>query len=193
MNNSIVAELTIDQQKHILNLTRQVVLHAALYTAQMPTGQPFRYQQTGAGWGWTSGYGGGYRYQRHHPITGNLLPEIPKELLEFAKSYGLQADSLLINYYRQGSKLGLHQDKDEQDLTHPVLSVSLGDTATFLLGGKNRSDTVNKIKLVSGTVMMLQGTTRLAWHGVECIHNGTGPSGLLKGDGRLNLTFRKSQ
>jgi len=191
--DAIVGRLSLEQQQRMVDHVRQLARQAPLYTPHMPGGQPFRYQQTGAGWGWTSGYGGGYRYQREHPITGDLLPAIPPELAAFARQYGLEPDALLVNFYRPGARLGLHQDRDERDLTAPVVSVSLGDTATFLLGGQRRSDPVQRIELPSGTVMVLAGTNRMAWHGVATIHPGTAPAGLLRSPGRINLTFRRSQ
>lgn len=189
----IVNQLTNEQQQRMIGHVRQLVRQAPLYTPRMPGGQPFRYQQTGAGWGWTSGYGGGYRYQREHPITGNLLPAIPEDLAAFARIYGLEPDALLVNFYRSEATLGLHQDRDERDLSAPVVSVSLGDTATFLLGGQRRNDPVQQLELPSGTVMVLAGPNRMAWHGVSKIHPGTAPDGLLRSPGRINLTFRKSQ
>lgn len=189
----IVGRLSPDQQQHMVAHVRRLMQQAPIYTPRMPGGQPFRYQQTGAGWGWTSGYGGGYRYQREHPITGDLLPAIPEDLVAFVRIYGLVPDALLVNFYSPGATLGLHQDRDERDLSAPVVSVSLGDTATFLLGGQRRSDPVQQLELPSGTVMLLAGENRMAWHGVAAIHPGTAPAGLLRSPGRINLTFRRSQ
>lgn len=188
----MITALTDKQQRRLVSLVRELVRQAPLYTATTK-GQAFRYQQTGAGWGWTSGHGGGYRYQREHPLNGNLLPAIPPELVTLAQRYGLEPDALLVNFYRPGATLGLHQDRDERDLTAPVVSISLGDTATFLLGGQCRSDPVQRIELRSGSVMLLAGDTRMAWHGVAAIHPGTAPAELLRSPGRICLTLRKSQ
>ena len=86
--------------------------------------------------------------------------------------------------------MGLHQDRDEQDLTIPVLSISLGDTALFRLGQTTRGGKTQSFKLRSGDVMILQGTDRLAYHGIDRIYPGT--SSLLKQGGRINLTLRKA-
>lgn len=185
--------LDLQQQRQLLDLVRELARQAPLYTPRTAGGQPFRYRQTGAGWGWTSGYGGGYRYQREHPVTGRPLPPIPNELLRIAAAHDLQADALLVNFYSPGSKLGLHQDRDERDLSQPVVSISLGDTATFLLGGQRRQDPVQRIELPSGSIILLDGPTRMAWHGVESIHPGTAPPGLMRAPGRINLTLRRSQ
>ncbi len=190
----LAGRLTLQQQHELASLARLVADQAPLYRAQMPgTGAPFRYLQTGAGWGWTSGHGGGYRYQREHPVTRQPLPEIPAQLQDLARQRGLEADALLINWYTQGSSLGLHQDRDEQDLAAPVVSISLGDACVFRLGGPNRGDPVTEHRLESGDIVVLAGPTRLAFHGVSRIIPGTSPEGLLQRPGRLNLTLRRSQ
>lgn len=85
--------------------------------------------------------------------------------------------------------MGLHQDRDEENLAAPVVSVSLGDTCLFRIGGENRKDPTKSFKLESGDVMMLAGTSRMAFHGVDKIYPGT--STLLKQEGRINLTLRR--
>ena len=187
----LVGTLTLAQQQRMLELAREVINQAPLYTAQMPNGSSFRYKQTGAGYGWTSGFGGGYRYQRSHPVTGQELPDIPEKLLTLARHYKLEADALLVNVYDNGSTLGLHQAKDEKDLTAPVISISLGDTANFKIGGRKRSDSCQTLQLVSGSVMTLAGEDRLRFHGVAGIISGTSPIDGLQG--RINLTLRRSQ
>lgn len=186
--------LSPQEQRALVQAARDVVSAAPLYRAQMPgSGRPFTYRQSGAGWGWTSGHGGGYRYQRAHPVTGSELPAIPQVLLDLAQEFGLQADSLLINWYTEGSSLGLHQDRDEQDLSHPIVSVSLGDTAEFLLGGTTRSAPTETICLESGSVLVLAGADRMRFHGIKRVIPGTAPPGLLARPGRINLTLRRSQ
>lgn len=188
----ISSTLTLEQQRELLRVVRELTKSAPLYRAEL-RGTPFRYAQTGAGWGWTSGHGGGYRYQREHPITGQLLPEIPASLVNLPREHGLEPDALLVNWYTQDSSLGLHQDRDERDLTAPVVSVSLGDSCIFQLGGTHRGEPVQQHRLNSGDVMVLAGPTRLAYHGVLRILPGTAPQGLLRSPGRLNLTLRRSQ
>lgn len=188
----ILGTLNPEQQRRLLTTVQGLLKAAPPYHAEL-NGRSFRYRQSGAGWGWTSGWGGGYRYQATHPIRGTLLPPIPPELLRLMAHYGLQADALLINLYEGDSSLGLHQDKDEADLTAPVISISLGSTAEFLLGGQKRSDPTRTLLLKSGTIMQLAGQHRLAYHGVKRILPGTGPAELLHPGARINLTFRKSQ
>lgn len=192
MKNLLVVRdmFTINEQTKLVQLVRQIVAQAPLYKSEL-RGTPFKYQQTGAGWGWVSGHGGGYRYQRNHPVTGHELPEIPAEFVHIAKQYGLTPDAMLINYYTQGSTLGLHQDKDEADLTAPVVSISIGDTCNFSMGPTRAQQKV--VQLASGSVITLSGDTRMHWHGVNSIVTGTGPAQLLKNGGRINITLRKSQ
>ena len=99
-------------------------------------------------------------------------------------------DSCLVNLYRDGARMGLHQDKDEADFAYPVLSVSLGDTAVFRLGGPKRSDPTRSMRLASGDVCVLSGPMRLAYHGVDRILPGS--SRLVPGGGRINLTLRRA-
>lgn len=182
--------MQIQEQHKLVELVRQVVSAAPLYHAAIGNSR-FKYQQTGAGWGWVSGHGGGYRYQVTHPITGNKLPPIPQEFLNIAAEYGLKADAMLINYYTSGSSLSLHQDKDEKDLTEPVVSLSFGDTAVFSSGPTYKNQVITE--LTSGSILTLAGESRMHWHGVKSIIIGTGPVGLLRNGGRINVTLRKSQ
>ena len=94
-----------------------------------------------------------------------------------------------MNYYAGNARMGLHQDRDEQNLEAPVLSVSLGDTCLFRYGGHSRSDPTGSIKLDSGDVILLSGESRMIFHGVDRIYPGT--SALLKDNGRINLTLRR--
>jgi len=187
--------LDLEVQVELVSLTRYICKLAPLYKAEMPgTGQPFTYLQTGAGWGWTSGHGGGYRYQRTHPLTRQELPSIPPLMLAIAERHGLQADSLLINWYPPGASLGLHQDTDEKDLSAPIISISLGDHGKFLLGGLNRKGPTEEIELRSGDVLVMEGSDRMRFHGLKMVlPNSCIYTGLLKDHGRINLTLRKSQ
>ena len=98
-------------------------------------------------------------------------------------------DACLINFYAPEAKMGLHQDRDEQELSAPVLSISLGDDCLFRVGGLNRNDPTASIRLQSGDVVVIGGENRLAFHGVDRIYPGT--SMLLKKEGRINLTMRR--
>jgi alkylated DNA repair protein (DNA oxidative demethylase) len=103
--------------------------------------------------------------------------------------YPAPPEACLVNYYAGGAKMGLHQDKDEEDFDAPVLSVSLGDTGIFRVGGRSRKDDTKKLELKSGDVVVLGGEDRLAYHGIDRILPGT--SDLLAEGGRFNLTLRR--
>lgn len=171
-----------------------VVAAAPLYRPHMPrTGKPFSIEMTNCGaLGWVSDREGGYRYQSAHPITGAPWPPLPPELLSvWSKVTGHAAppEACLVNHYLAGAKLGSHADRDEQDFSAPVVSVSLGDTAVFHIGGTKRTDPKRKIELRSGDVVVLGGVARLAFHGIDRIRPGT--SKVVARGGRLNLTLRR--
>lgn len=135
----------------------------------------------------------GYRYQDRHPVTGDPWPGIPRILLDLWAELGdpvTGPDACLVNVYGSDARMGLHQDKDEADFRFPVVSVSLGDTAIFRIGGQKRSDPTRSIRLASGDVCVLGGQARLAFHGVDRIL--TGSSRVWPGGGRLNLTLRRA-
>ena len=144
--------------------------------------------------GWVSDRTG-YRYDPHDPATGVPWPAIPASFLSVAVRAAAEAgfpnydpDDCLINRYTAGSKLGLHQDRDEKDAWSPIVSVSLGLPATFLWGGKKRGDPVRRMRLESGDVVVWGGPARFVYHGVAPLKAGDHP---LTGAARLNLTFRK--
>ena len=136
----------------------------------------------------------GYRYEPRHPVTGKPWPPMPAVLTAlWAELCDAQvpADAGLVNVYDAKARMGLHQDKDEADFGFPVLSVSLGDTAVFRIGGTRRSDPTGTIRLASGDVCLLSGEARLAYHGVDRIL--TGSSQLIAGGGRINVTLRRAR
>jgi DNA oxidative demethylase len=104
-------------------------------------------------------------------------------------TYAHPPESCLVNFYEGGAKMGLHQDRDEEDFAAPVVSISLGDTAIFRIGGTARGDKTKSLKLASGDVLILEGPSRLAFHGIDRIIGSS--STLLKGGGRFNLTLRR--
>lgn len=142
--------------------------------------------------GWVTDKERGYRYQATHPETGKPWPAIPKMLLDLwaaRAGYPHPPEACLINYYASAAKMGLHQDRDEEDFAAPVLSVSLGDTGIFRVGGKTRKSPTQKYELKSGDLFVLGGEDRLAYHGIDRILPGT--SDLLAEGGRFNLTMRR--
>ena len=167
---------------------------APFYRPVTPGGKPMSVEMTALGpCGWVTD-ASGYRYQETHPATGAAWPEMPPLLIDLWDRLGGGAgppDSCLVNLYRDGARMGLHQDRDEADFSFPVLSVSLGDTAVFRIGGARRSDPTRSIRLPSGDVCVLSGRMRLAYHGVDRILPGS--SRLVPGGGRINLTLRRAR
>ena len=182
-----------DAQKSLTEALREIIAVAPFFQPVMPrTGKPFSVRMSNCGQlGWVSDING-YRYQPHHPETGKPWPDMPETLLSLWANVAPAApppEACLINYYEPGARMGLHQDKDEADFDAPVISVSLGDTATFRLGGVHRKDPTGSFRLQSGDVVVLGGDARLAFHGIDRILAGT--STLLKNGGRINLTLRR--
>jgi alkylated DNA repair protein (DNA oxidative demethylase) len=138
----------------------------------------------------------GYRYDPVDPMTGRQWPEMPglfRRLAADAAAAGgfadFEPDACLINRYEPGTKLSLHRDEDERDMTAPIVSVSLGLPAIFLFGGNRRGDRPRRIPLESGDVVLWGGPDRLVYHGVAPLAEGEDP---LTGNRRINLTFRKA-
>jgi len=171
-----------------------VLAAAPLYMPTMPrTGKPFSVRMTNCGaLGWVSDKTGGYRYQAMHPVTGRPWPAMPRMVLDIwseVANYPVPPEACLVNLYAPGAKMGSHRDEDEQDTAAPVVSISLGDDATFHIAGLQRAGPRQRLILRSGDVIVLGGAARMAYHGVDRIHAGT--SGLLPEGGRLNLTLRR--
>jgi DNA oxidative demethylase len=180
------------QETMVLAL-RDVVKAAPLFIPLMPrTGRPFSVRMTNMGeLGWVSDRNG-YRYQSTHPDTGTAWPVMPEQVLDvWRKVAGVSVlpEACLVNFYQGGAKMGLHQDKDEEDFSVPVVSISLGDTALFRFGGTERGGKTSTVKLASGDVLVMGGASRLCFHGIDRVYSGT--STLLKEGGRINLTSRK--
>lgn len=180
-------------QEALLADIRAVVEAAPPYRPQMPrTGKPFSVRMTNCGaLGWVSDRAG-YRYQSVHPETGRPWPPMPQALMDLWRAvanFPHPPEACLVNLYDADAKLGLHRDEDEDEFAAPVVSVSLGDTCLFRLGGLARADRTRSLRLSSGDVVVLGGAARLAYHGVDRIYPGT--STLLPGGGRINLTLRR--
>jgi alkylated DNA repair protein (DNA oxidative demethylase) len=181
-------------QERLVEIIRGIVADAPLYIPAMPgTGKQMSVRMTNCGaLGWVTDKERGYRYQDVHPQTGRPWPAIPSELMDLWENlagYDKPPEACLVNFYSDDAKMGLHQDKDESDLKAPVLSISLGNTCLFRVGGIDRKDPTGSFKLSSGDIVVLGGEGRLAFHGVDRIYPGT--STLLKNGGRINLTLRR--
>jgi alkylated DNA repair protein (DNA oxidative demethylase) len=179
-------------QKALLEGVQEKLKEAPLYRPVMPgSGRPFSVEESNFGsLGWVSDRAG-YRYQSTHPTTGKPWPAIPEALLAlWAEINGAPApECCLVNLYRAGAKMGLHQDRDEKDVSAAVIGISLGDEALFRIGGTAKAGHTRSVTLASGDVIAFGGAARLAYHGIDRIRPGT--SRLLPGGGRLSLTLRR--
>ncbi len=169
---------------------RDVVRAAPLFAPMTPRGKPMSVRMTSAGrYGWVSDRGG-YRYVARHP-SGTPWPPIPDCVLAVWRdlvSADRAPDCCLVNFYGAQARMGLHRDVDEADFSWPVLSISLGDTAVFRIGGLARTDPTTSTALESGDVVVIGGPARRAYHGIDRIRHGS--SSLLPDGGRINLTLR---
>jgi alkylated DNA repair protein (DNA oxidative demethylase) len=180
-------------QARLVQIIRERTKDAPFFRPVMPnSGTPFSVRMTNFGpLGWVSDRSG-YRYQAHHPETGRPWPAIPEEILSVWRTVSLYAhppEACLVNSYEGGAKMGLHVDADEDAKDAPVVSISLGDTALFRIGGARRGDRTRSFRLASGDVLVLGGASRHFFHGVDRVYAGT--SRLLPGGGRINLTLRR--
>lgn len=185
--------LDLSAQADLAEQLRAIVAEAPLFRPVMPkNGQPFSVRMSNCGpLGWVSDIRG-YRYQPLHPVTGKPWPPLPDVLKDLWRELAPDApepEACLINFYDETARMGLHQDRDEETFEAPVLSVSLGDSALFRIGGLTRKDPARSFRLNSGDVLLLEGPSRLAFHGIGRIYPGT--STLLKNGGRINLTLRR--
>ncbi len=181
-------------QEALLGELREIVAVAPFYVPTMPrTGKSMSVRMTNCGsLGWLTDKAKGYRYEPVHPETGKPWPPIPERLLklwEEVADFPAPPEACLINYYAKGTKMGLHRDEDEETYDAPVVSVSLGDTAMFRIGGLTRKDPTRRIELESGDVVVFGGEDRLIYHGIDRILAGS--SDLLPEGGRINLTLRR--
>ena len=182
-----------DQQRALVAEVLGLLEDCPLYRGAMPrTGTPLSVRNTNLGpLGWVSDIKG-YRYQPTHPVTGRAWAAIPQLMLDLwdeVANYPAPPQACLVNWYEAGSKLGLHIDADETAKDAPVVSVSLGSRALFRLGGLERKSPTSSMRLASGDVVVLGGTSRRAYHGVDRIYPDS--STLVPGGGRINLTLRR--
>lgn len=181
------------EQQSLVDEVMQRVQVAPFYRPLMPrSGKPFSVDETNFGpLGWMSDVNG-YRYVPAHPTTGVAWPFIPDALLDLwnaVANYPLAPECCLVNLYRAGAKMGPHQDRDEDAIRAPVVSVSLGDEALFRFGGTTRKGPTQSVKLSSGDVLTFGGPARRMFHGIDRVVAGS--STLVPGGGRINLTLRR--
>lgn len=186
----IKSHLDMPTQKALIEALRPVLKSAPLFSPDTTHGKPMSVRMTSAGrYGWYSDKTG-YRYAPRHP-SGVAWPDIPAPILaiwDVVTGLDRRPDSCLINYYGEGARMGMHQDKDEADFSWPVVSVSLGDDGLFRIGNTERGGKTESIWLNSGDVVVMGGAARLTYHGVDRIRFRS--SKLLPKGGRINLTLR---
>ena len=181
----------------LLEDIEQVAAQAPFRQMQTPGGHTMSVAMTCCGeWGWITD-ARGYRYQQQDPVSGNPWPAMPDSLralaIEAATEAGynsFEPDSCLVNRYSPGAKMGLHQDRNEEDFGQPIVSVSLGTPAVFQFGGLRRGDRPQRVPLEHGDVVVWGGPARLRYHGVLTLKVADHP---LTGACRYNLTFRRAR
>lgn len=182
--------LDVESQRAMVADLREVARRAPFFSPQTPYGKPMSVRMTSAGTaGWFADKSG-YRYTDTHP-QGAPWPPIPSRVLDVWRAVSGAArapDCCLINYYGEGARMGMHQDKDEADFEFPVVSISLGDEGLFRIGNTTRGGKTQSLWLRSGDVVVMGGAARLTYHGVDRIRFGSSP--LLEQGGRINVTLR---
>jgi alkylated DNA repair protein (DNA oxidative demethylase) len=193
---AILQGFALSAETGLLDAIGSVLRCAPFRNMETPGGFRMSVAMTNCGpLGWVSDRTG-YRYDHLDPLTGKLWPEMPAAFLKLAASAAEAGgfpnfipDACLINRYEPGAKLSLHQDKDERDFGHPIVSVSLGLPAIFLFGGLVRSDKTVRVPVMHGDILVWGGPARLRYHGVVPVKDGFHPA---FGSFRYNLTFRKA-
>ncbi|NIX93507.1 DNA oxidative demethylase AlkB [Pseudomonas fulva] len=188
--------VALEDVEHVLDALRPILRCAPWRHMRTPGGLNMAVGLTNCGaLGWISDERG-YRYSPVDPLSGRPWPAMPPVLLTLATQCaalagfeGFVPDACLINHYQPGIRLSLHQDRDEKDFSQPIVSLSLGLPAVFLMGGLQRSDRTQRIALNHGDVLVWGGEDRLRFHGVLPIKPGVHPR---MGPRRINLTFRKA-
>jgi len=192
----LLRAFALSSAAELVSAVREVAAAAPFRHMLTPRGFRMSAAMTNCGpLGWLTDRSG-YRYAATDPGSGRPWPPIPPAFLRLAAAAAAAAgytsfvpDSCLINRYEPGASLSLHQDKDERDLTKPIVSLSLGLPAVFLFGGLKRRERPQRLGLESGDVVVWGGASRLVFHGVETLQEGEHP---LTGRCRINLTLRKA-
>ncbi|EUJ11726.1 alkylated DNA repair protein [Methylophilaceae bacterium 11] len=186
----------LPNQTQLLDDLHAVISAAPLRQMMTPMGFAMSVATTSCGaLGWVSDQQG-YRYSPIDPIRQAPWPAMPESFFVLANTAANIAgytdfapDACLINQYQIGTKMGLHQDKNERDFTQPIVSVSLGIAARFQFGGKKRTDKPTQLRLEHGDVIVWGGDARLNYHGIMTMQSGCHA---ILGNTRVNLTFRKA-
>jgi len=193
---TLLHAFALDQDSGLLAAVHAIAAAAPFRQWRIPGGLSMSVAMTNCGSvGWVSDRRG-YRYQTTDPSSGEPWPAMPPIFRELAQAAaaaagfaGFSPDACLVNRYLPGTRMSLHQDKDESDFNAPIVSVSLGLPAIFQFGGDTRSTKPLRIPLQHGDVVVWGGAARLRYHGVAPLKAGQHP---LVGGRRLNLTFRRA-
>jgi alkylated DNA repair protein (DNA oxidative demethylase) len=185
-----------DQAAELVAAIDEIAIAAPFRNMVTPGGFRMSVAMTNCGLaGWVTDRTG-YRYELVDPTAGRPWPPMPRLFQRLAVGaataagyLGFEPDACLMNLYEPGTRLSLHRDENERDMTAPIVSVSLGLPAVFLFGGHQRGDQPQRIALESGDVVVWGGPLRLVYHGVAPLAEGEHP---LTGRRRINLTFRKA-
>jgi DNA oxidative demethylase len=193
---TVLSGFALNVEDELLSSLKYVVERSPFRNMVTPGGFRMSVAMTNCGaLGWITDRTG-YRYDGIDPEMNRPWPGMPAVFREFAVAAAVEAgfpdfvpDACLINRYEPGTRLSLHQDKDERDFTQPIVSVSLGLPATFLFGGLDRADKTQRIQIVHGDVLVWGGPARLRYHGIAPLRDGEHPR---LGRVRYNLTFRNA-
>lgn len=192
--HGVVLQRGVARDPRVLAAIEAVSSAAPFRTMVTPRG-PMSVRTTSCGdLGWVSD-SSGYRYSSVDPLTGKPWPPLPETLRELAArsakeaGYNFEPDACLINRYEPGTQMGLHQDRDERDFSHPIVSVSLGLPACFIVGGLTRNAPTIEVPLEHGDVVVFGGPARRMYHGVKRVAPG---HHAVLGAQRINLTFRRA-
>jgi alkylated DNA repair protein (DNA oxidative demethylase) len=194
---TLLRGFALASEQALLDAVAAVTADAPLRNMHTPGGLKMAVALTNCGpLGWVSD-AAGYRYQASDPVSGLSWPALPAAFAQLAAHAAASAgfgnftpDACLVNRYQAGTRLSLHQDRNERDFSQPIVSVSLGLPAVFLLGGLQRNDKTARLPLNHGDVLVWGGPSRLRFHGVLPLMAGTHP---LLGDQRINLTLRRAR